>query len=468
MLFKEVFEPFIEESAISVMNRMVLEHVFAPPKLNAVFEIAAELQYTRELLFSSVVDLMSMVVMRTRSSVSAAYRKHREQVGVSIQAVYDKLKGIETRTSRDLVRFTARESTALIDQLKGTRTPLLPRYRVKILDGNHLAGTDHRLDVLKETKAGALPGQSLVLLDPEYMLVTDIFLCEDGHAQERSFLFQVLEAIVAWDLIIADRNFCTTQFLFGIAPLQAFFLIRQHSQNLYWQLQGRCRYLGRTTTGRVYEQQVTLHNPETGEDLVTRRITVKLDVPTRDGDTEIHLITNVPAKAANAVKIAELYLHRWKLETAFQEMTVDLKCEINTLGYPKAALFGFCVAVSCYNLWAALKAAICAAHGETAVQHDLSNFYLADDIKSVYRGMMIAIPAPNWVQFQTMSISKFCKLLIQVAKRIDWAMLQKSHRGPKLPKPKLPSAKNKHVSTAKLLAAAKQKKRATETLEESP
>lgn len=467
MLFKEVFEAFIEESAISVMNRMVLEHVFSPPKLNAVFENAAELQYTRELLFGNLVDLMSMVVMRARSSVSAAYRKYREQIGVSIQSVYDKLKGVESQTSCGLVRFTAQEGTALIDQLKGTRTPLLPRYRVKILDGNHLAGTDHRLDVLKETKAGALPGQSLVLLDPKYMLVTDIFLCEDGHAQERSFLPQVLEVIVARDLILADRNFCTTQFLFGIAARKAFFLIRQHSQNLYWQLQGRCRYLGRTTTGRVYEQQVTLQNPETGEDLVARRITVKLDLPTRDGDTEIHLITNVPAKAADAVKIAELYLHRWKLETAFQEMTVDLKCEINTLGYPKAALFGFCVAVSCYNLWAVLKAAICAAHGEAAVQQDLSNFYMADEIKSVYRGMMIAIPPRHWVQFQTMPIATLCKLLVQIAKRIDWDMLQKSHRGPKRPKPKLPSAKNKHVSTAKLLAAARQK-RATEKLEESP
>lgn len=467
MLLGEVFEPFVEESAISVMNRVVLEHVFAPSKLNAVFEGAAELQYTRELLFSNVVDLMSLVVMRTRSSVNAAYRKFRGEVGVSIQAVYDKLKGIETQTSRGLVRYTAQEAAAAIDHMQGTRTPLLPRYRVKILDGNHLAGTDHRLDVLKGTKAGALPGQSLVLLDPEYMLVADIFLCEDGHAQERSFLFQVLEAIVAWDLIIADRNFCTTRFLFGILARKAFFLIRQHSQNLHWQLQGRCRYLGRTTTGRVYEQQVTLHNPETGEDFVARRITVKLDLPTRDGDTEIHLITNVPAKAADAVKIAELYLERWKLETAFQQMTVDLKCEINTLGYPKAALFGFCVAVSCYNLWAVLKAAICAAHGEEVVQRDLSNFYMADDIKSVYRGMMIAIPAPNWVQFQTMSISKFCKLLIQLAGRIDWQVLQKSQRGPKPPKTKLPSAKNKHVSTAKLLAAAKEK-RAKEKREESP
>ena len=268
--------------------------------------------------------------------------------------------------------------------MKGTQPPLLPNYRVKILDGNHLAGTDHRLDVLKETNAGALPGQSLVILEPEYMLVTDIFLCEDGHAQERSYLHEVLWAIFAGDLIIADRNFCTTHFVFGIKRKKAFFLIRQHAQNLYWELKGRPRFIGCTATGRVYEQEIILRDPDTNEDFTARRITVKLYTPTRDGDTEIHLITNVPAKDADAVKIADLYQNRWTLETAFLQMTVDLKCELNTLGYPKAALFGFCVAVACYNVLAVLKAAICAGRDEATKPGDISNFYLADEIKGVY------------------------------------------------------------------------------------
>ena len=345
----------------------------------------------------------------------------------------------------------------LIRLMKGTQPPLLPNYRVKILDGNHIAGTDHRLDVLKETNAGALPGQSLVILEPEYMLVTDIFLCEDGHAQERSYLHEVLPTIVARDLIIADRNFCTTNFLFGLKRKKAFILIRQHSQNLYWELKGRLRYMGCTTTGLVYEQEIILRNPDTTEEWIARRITVKLNTPTRDGDTEIHLITNVPAKDADAVKIAELYLNRWALETAFQQITVDLRCEINTLGYPKAALFSFCVAVACYNILAVLKAAICAGRDEPTKPAEISNYYLADEIKGVYRGMMISIPPEQWVQFQTMPAKPLCKLLVQIAKKIDWKIFKKSHRPPKKPKAELPSAKNKHVSTAKLLAAAKKK-----------
>ena len=67
-------------------------------------------------------------------------------------------------------------------------------------------------------RAGALPGQALVVLDPSLMLVTDVVLCEDGHAQERSLLGQILEIVRAKDVWIDDRNFCTTGFLFGIAP----------------------------------------------------------------------------------------------------------------------------------------------------------------------------------------------------------------------------------------------------------
>ena len=93
---------------------------------------------------------------------------------------------------------------------------------VKILDGNHLASTQHRIKELRTIGAGALPGQALVVLDPSLMLVIDVVLCEDGHAQERSLLGQILPTVRAKDVWIDDRNFCTTGFLFGIAPRGVF------------------------------------------------------------------------------------------------------------------------------------------------------------------------------------------------------------------------------------------------------
>ncbi|NNF95527.1 MAG: transposase [Halobacteria archaeon] len=68
------------------------------------------------------------------------------------------------------------------------------------------------------------------------------------------------------------------------------------------------------------------------------------------------LLTNLSKTAAPAQQIAELYRKRWTIETAFQELEVHLHSEINSLGYPKAALFGFCVALVAYNVLALVKA----------------------------------------------------------------------------------------------------------------
>jgi hypothetical protein len=160
MLFEAVFGGFVKASPVRVMNRMLFERMFAASRLDDRFQNVGERQYTHELRCSTVVDIKSLVVMRSRSLVNAVYRDQKEAVGV--------------------------------------------------------------------------------------------------------------------------------------------------------------------------------HYPGTDAEVVARRITVTLDTPTRDGETEIPLTTNLSAKAADALTVAALHRHRWQLETAFQATTVDLKCEIDTLGYPQA------------------------------------------------------------------------------------------------------------------------------------
>ncbi len=450
MVMDDVFKRFMLESPVCVMERAVLENVFAPDKLDAVFRSAAVRQYERELLFSQLVDLTSLVVCRVKPSVCAAYKQKRQQIPVSLKALYDKLGHVEGATSRAFVQYTAAAVSELIDRMKGDLPKLLPGYRVRILDGNHLSGTDHRLKVLRGTAAGALPGHSLVLLDPQRMVIEDVIPCEDGHAQERSLLNQVLPVLRPRDLLIDDRNFCTAAFLVSMARRRVRFITRQHAR-MPWQPQGKERFVGRCSTGRVYEQAAVVKDPETGQEFALRRITVRLKKPTRDGDSEIHLLTNLPASKANAIKVAKLYQKRWKLETAFQELTMHLRCELNTLGYPPAALFAFCVAVSCYNLLAAVKGALRGVHGQKTIEETVSNFYLTEEISSVYRGMMIAMPPAKWKVFQTMSQKQLADLLIQWAGRVDLENYRKQPRGPKKPRPARPNAKFQHVATAKLL-----------------
>jgi hypothetical protein len=210
VVLDDIFERFARQSPVTVMARAALEHALSPQAIDALFERTAERQYTRTLLFSSVVDLMGSVVARVQPAINAAYRARAETLGVSLKAVYDKLDRTEPGVSAALVRHTARTLGPVIASMGGERATWLPGYRIRVLDGNHLAGTQHRLKELRTVGAGALPGKALVVLDPQAMLVTDVFCCEDGHAQERSLLDRVLGAIRPGEVWIADRNFCTT------------------------------------------------------------------------------------------------------------------------------------------------------------------------------------------------------------------------------------------------------------------
>lgn len=175
------------------MVRGLLERLFDAEKIDAWFENVREVQYIRNILFSSLVSIMLQVVCRVRSNVYSAYLN--SDIDATRQAVYDKLKNIETKTAREIVRYMADESELIIREMNGAQPPLLSGLKTKFLDGNCIEATEHRLKPLRETKAGALPGKSLVVFEPELGIATDVFPCEDGHAQERSLLSQVIETV---------------------------------------------------------------------------------------------------------------------------------------------------------------------------------------------------------------------------------------------------------------------------------
>lgn len=449
--FGKVFEPFIKERPIAVMARGVLENLLNADRIDSLFERTAEVQYTRELTFSSVVDLMGQVVLGVQPSVHAAYQAQAEKLGVSATAVYDKLNHIELGVSAELVRDSARQAAQAIGALRAKLPPFLKGYRARVLDGNHLSASEHRIEELRGTWAAPLPGKILVALDQELMVASDVFLCEDGHASERSLLDQVLSSVGHGELWIADRNFCTIQFMIGIAKRSSKFVIRQHGR-LQGELIGTRKSKGKTSTGSIYEQKVRIVDAQ-GETLILRRITVRLKTPTRDGDTEIHLLTNLPVKKASASKVAWLYAKRWTIETMFQELTETLTCEVNALGYPKAALFGFCLALMAYHGVSVIKAALRSVHGSQKVEKEISGYYLSLEISQTYDGMMVAIPARHWKIFRTLTPAELACALKELAANVNLRRYQKHPRGPKKPPPRKSKYKNGgHVSTAKLLA----------------
>jgi IS4 transposase len=446
----KVFARFVEKSPISVMVRGTLERILGAEQLDAWFARTAQKQYTRTVLFSTVYDVLSQVVFRIKPSVRAAYRDQEAKVGASRISLYNKLNGVETHTSAELVRYSATELTPLIEQLEGARTPWLPGYRVHILDGNCLEASERRLHALHEVQAGPLPGKSLVVYEPMHGLVRDVFLCDDGHAQERSLFGEGLHTVRAGDRWIADRNFCTREFLCSVDTRGAVFIIRQH-EGLPVEILNALRSVGRIETGRVAEQRVQVREAQGGTHLF-RRIQVKLDEATRDGDRGLDILTNIPLRQASAKRIARVYRKRWTLETACQHLDAYFHAEINTLAYPKAALFGFCLALVAYNMVAVVMAALRSVQGAETIDQALSLYSVANDIAQTYHGMMIAIPEDEWRVFSRMRPAAMVATLRELAQQVRLKAYRKSFRGPKKPRPKRAgTTKSSHVSTAKIL-----------------
>lgn len=62
------------------------------------------------------------------------------------------------------MRYSGQQLSPIVEELGGQQPEILPGYRVKIIDGNNLGATQHRLSVLRDVSGGLLPGKSLVVL----------------------------------------------------------------------------------------------------------------------------------------------------------------------------------------------------------------------------------------------------------------------------------------------------------------
>lgn len=446
----EILQRFLDQAPVAVMVRATITRTVGHSTLDELFERHADAQYTRELTFSALTRLMTQVVFCTYPSVNAAYR-HAKDIPVSVASVYNKLNGLETGLSQALVAETARSMEQVIAALPAASADRpVEGLRLRTLDGNFLAGTDHRLDCLRGCGAAALPGMSLVVRDGRTGLLTDLIPCEDAYTNERALYPRVLALVEPDDLWLADRNFCTDDYLGGIAARGAYFLIRHHAGTPLHPL-GPESHRRRHRDGAISEQPVRVGSLE------CRCIIIRLKEPLRDGTTEIRLLTNVPPGRLSMSRASELYRTRWRIESAFQELTESLRCEIDTLGYPKAALFGFALAVVSYNVLVVTRAALASGLGEEIVGEEaLSSYHMATQVAAVDEGLSIAVPQSAWGRFVAMTAAEFAGWLDGVARGIDWRPYRKQPRGPKKPVEVKRTRRGAHRSTARELSKSQE------------
>jgi hypothetical protein len=434
---------FRQKTPLSCLLYGLLERCFSAERINQIFLENANNQYTREILFSTVCELMLGVVLKIHPSVNAAYQKQVEPLGFTVSALYEKLKGVEIQVSSALLRDTASDLSHILDKLGSKPEPWLPGYAIRILDGNCLAASEKRLSVLKDVGGGALPGKSLVVFDPERRLLLDVFPCEDGHAQERSLLAGVARAMWPGEAWVADRNFCTLGFLALVHERGAYALIRLHA-NLPFVEKTPFSLVEKGEGRRILSQGIEVD----GRDY--RRVRVELDAPTRDGDRHIDILTDLPPEIG-AVAVADIYRKRWSLETVFQRVEKHFNSEIETLAFPKAALFGFALSLVAYNIFSVMLSALDSAH-EKPVSDGLSGYYVAHEIAATFLALIRLGGVLDWRFAAACSPPEFAGWLRETALRVPLHTLKKHGRGPKKLKQKPPyDPKKPHVSTYQLL-----------------
>lgn len=444
-----MIEVLCKKLPLSSILRGLMERCFLAERLDKLFERHAQEQYTQHLLFSTMCELLLHVVLRVHPSVHAAYQAREKEMSVSASALYDKLKGVEVDVSAALVRETAKELATIQDVLNVKQSVWLPGYKIRILDGNCLEGSEKRLHAHRGQSGAALPGKSLVVMDAERGLLMDVFPCEDAYTQERLLVYKVLPTVKKNELWLADRNFCVVHVLESIDASKAFFLFRLHSGLPLIEHSPWSEPVMTAEGQQIMEQEVLVNGRQ------YRRIRVTLTEPTRDGDLIIDLITNLPA-TISAATIAALYRRRWTLETAFQKLEAHLESEINTLAYPRAALLGFCLALIVYNIFEVTLTAIDSVHDQKPVSQDLSTYYIAHEIASTFLAVLILSDDQEWHFLTTLPVNEFTKWLHTVACHINIKKYKKHPRGPKKPPPKKSyDPKQPHCSTKRLLPKKK-------------
>lgn len=453
-MIDELIKKFSDQTPVTLMFRSLFTRLFSAERLDNLFSKYRQRQFESPVLFSYLVHLVTPVVSGCRASVNASYLA--DENPKSLQAVYDKLQGVEPGVSAALVVDSVSELRKIQEKTKACHRDPLPGYHTYIIDGKTFNATEHRIEESRTDARAPLPGRLVAVLDTRYRLFVDVACCTNAMRCERKILEPILDRLEAGAVYVADRNFSDGVILQKFYQAQAYFVIRQHGACPSWREIGapvRKSRLPDAKGGKVSEQNVEVRLAD-GTWKVVRRVVVKLRKKTRDGDQTIVILTNLRL-SVSARQIANCYANRWTIETCLGHLAQSLNAEIKTLCYPKAAGFCFCLGLLLYNIMSTMGSLL-----EKHAQPDekakpptagASFYYMAGEITEYQGGLNIAIPASYWEAQRELSLAAYCRFLVSVAKQAQMRRYQKTGRGPIKPRPKRRFNGSRHIATQKLL-----------------
>ena len=91
-MLSEMFKNLRAMVAMPLMAKLVMNWALPPEMVDTWFEKSRDRQYKRDLLFSSVFELMNLVAVKVFTTTHAAYEAEKVAIAVSVTSLYPSLK----------------------------------------------------------------------------------------------------------------------------------------------------------------------------------------------------------------------------------------------------------------------------------------------------------------------------------------------------------------------------------------
>ena len=261
----------------------LLERTIDPTEIDRLFERTTTRQYTREILFSSIVQLMGSVVCGVHPLIRAAYLDSLGEIAASLTAVYEELKGIEPGVCRGFVTDCAGRLRGLVQRLEMTAPQPVAGYRAKSSTATTWPGPSIARRRSVPPAPRPCPGKPWRSWTwPPLRRCRPLRgrlhpgACPDrsGPARGRAAGPVDRRSQPVHDAVDLRR-----------ARAGGSFLVRQHQSTLYWSEVTPWEAVGRAESGMVHEQMIRAEDPSGGGALELRRIRLDLDRPSAgEGD----------------------------------------------------------------------------------------------------------------------------------------------------------------------------------------
>lgn len=318
--------------------------------------------YEKILRFQTLVELVADALLKHNGSARRSFELADEAktLPTSIAAAYGKLRRLPIGLSEAFLAGCTQRLASIMPTPTETRLPpSLEAFEAVIIDGKTIKRLAKRLKPLRGMAGGAVGGKAVVALSLNSGLAFAMRAHPDGHANEVRLLpdliLEVRKLVANRRLWVGDRAYSYPEMLKELAGEEDHFVIRLRSDITFTPSKEAGVRRGHDASGRGVREEWGRLGRATGRHHIdVRRITLD-----RGKEDPIVLVTNLlDAQRFPASDILELYLSRWGIERAFQQVTEVFNLRHLIGSSPEASVFQFSFCLLLYNMLQVMRATL--------------------------------------------------------------------------------------------------------------